>query len=34
VERVSLLVEKVSREITDDTQRISFQKTTLSALRG
>jgi hypothetical protein len=34
VERVSLLVEKVSREITDDTQRISFQKATLSALRG
>jgi hypothetical protein len=34
VERVSLLVEKVSREITDDTQRIAFQKTTLSALRG
>jgi hypothetical protein len=34
VERVSLLVEKVSREITNDTQRISFQKTTLSALRG
>lgn len=34
VERVSLLVEKVSREIADDTQRISFQKTTLSALRG
>src|SRR4030042_524319 len=34
VDRVSLLVEKVSREITDDTQRISFQKTTLSALRG
>jgi hypothetical protein len=34
VERVSLLVEKVSREITDDTQRVSFQKTTLSALRG
>jgi hypothetical protein len=34
VERVSLLVEKVSREITNDTQRIAFQKTTLSALRG
>jgi len=34
VERVSLLVEKVSREIADDTQRIAFQKTTLSALRG
>jgi hypothetical protein len=34
MERVSLLVEKVSREITDDTQRIAFQKTTLSALRG
>ncbi len=34
VERVSLLVEKISREIADDTQRIAFQKTTLSALRG
>ena len=33
-ERVSILVEKVSREIADDTQRIAFQKTTLSALRG
>jgi len=34
VEKVSLLVEKVSGEIADDTQRIAFQKTTLSALRG
>jgi hypothetical protein len=34
VERVSLLVEKVSREIANDGQRIAFQKTTLSALRG
>lgn len=34
VERISLLVEKVSREIADDTQRITFQKATLSALRG
>ncbi len=34
VEKVSQLVEKVSGEIADDTQRIAFQKTTLSALRG
>jgi len=34
VEKVSLLVEKVSGEIADDTHRIAFQKTTLSALRG
>ncbi|OGP86590.1 MAG: hypothetical protein A2Z08_12145 [Deltaproteobacteria bacterium RBG_16_54_11] len=34
VDKVSLLVEKVSGEIADDTQRIAFQKTTLSALRG
>ena len=34
VEKVSLLVEKVSGEIADDTQRIAFQKTALGALRG
>ena len=34
VGKVSLLVEKVSGEIADDTQRIAFQKTTLDALKG
>jgi hypothetical protein len=34
VEKVSLLVEKVSGEIADATQRIAFQKTALGALRG
>jgi len=34
VEKVSLLVEKVSAEIADDTHRIAFQKTALGALRG
>lgn len=34
VGKMSLLVEKVSGEIANDAQRIAFQKTTLSALRG
>lgn len=34
VEKVSLLVEKVSGDIVDDAQRIAFQKATLDALRG
>lgn len=34
VERISLLVEKVSGEIADDAQRIEFQKTVLGALKG
>ena len=34
VEKVSLLVEKVSGEIADDSQRIAFQKMALSALRA
>ena len=34
VEKVSLLVEKLSKDITDDTQRIAFQKTALDALKG
>jgi hypothetical protein len=34
VSKVSLLVEKVSGDIADETQRIAFQKTTLDALRG
>jgi hypothetical protein len=34
VEKVSLLVEKVSGDIADDAQRIAFQKATLDALKG
>ena len=34
VEKVSLLVEKLSRDITDDAQRIAFQKIALDALKG
>jgi hypothetical protein len=34
VEKISLLVEKVSGEIADDAQRIEFQKTALGALRS
>jgi hypothetical protein len=34
VDKVSLLVEKLSRDITDDAQRIAFQKTALDALKG
>jgi hypothetical protein len=34
LEKVSLLVEKVSGEIADDSQRIAFQKMALSALRA
>jgi hypothetical protein len=34
LEKVSLLVEKVSGEITDESQRIAFQKMALSALRA
>ena len=34
VEKISLLVEKISGEIADDAQRIEFQKTALGALRG
>jgi hypothetical protein len=34
VEKVSLLVEKLSKDITDDTQRIAFQKMALDALKG
>lgn len=34
VERVSMLVEKVSAEITDDAQKTEFQRTVLGALRG
>jgi hypothetical protein len=34
IEKISVLVEKVSGEITDDVQRIEFQKTILGALRG
>jgi hypothetical protein len=34
LEKASLLVEKISGEISDDAQRIEFQKTTLAALRG
>lgn len=33
VDKVSLLVEKVSREIANEAQRIAFQKTALNALR-
>jgi hypothetical protein len=34
VEKVSILVEKLSKDIADDTQRIAFQKTALDALKG
>jgi hypothetical protein len=34
VEKVSLLVEKVSGDIADDAQRIAFQKAALDALKG
>jgi hypothetical protein len=34
LEKISILVEKVSGEIADDVQRIEFQKTILGALRG
>ena len=34
VDKVSLLVEKLSGEISDETQRIAFQKSILGALRG
>ena len=34
VDKVALLVEKLSRDISDDTQRIEFQKTALDALKG
>jgi hypothetical protein len=34
VEKISILVEKVSGEIMDDAQRIEFQKTALGALKG
>lgn len=34
LEKLSLLVEKVSGEITDESQRIAFQKMALSALRA
>jgi hypothetical protein len=33
-DKVSLLVEKLSGEIADETQRIAFQKSVLGALRG
>jgi hypothetical protein len=34
MEKISVLVEKLSGEITDDVQRIEFQKNVLGALRG
>jgi len=34
VDKVSLLVEKLSGEIADETQRIAFQKSVLGVLRG
>jgi len=34
VDKMSLLVEKLSGEISDETQRIAFQKAVLGALRG
>lgn len=34
VGKVSILVEKLSKDIADDTQRIAFQKTALDALKG
>jgi DNA-binding MarR family transcriptional regulator len=34
VDKVSILVERLSKDITDDTQRIAFQKMALDALKG